>query len=182
MHPNIIELREVYETPSAFFLVTGLVEGMELFDAIVEKGTYSEKDAARVMRQVFEALLYLHQRNIVHRDLKPENLLTQESDKALGPKVLLADFGLATCVDQQTLLTVACGTPAYIAPEVLSGEGYGVSADNWAAGVIVYILLVGYQPFYDENPTKVSFSLCCLPATLLLHLSPRKTNKQYSGV
>lgn len=157
-HKNIIELREVYELPDSLWLVTGMVEGEELFDLIVKKGTHSEMDSARVVRQLFEALHYLHERGIIHRDIKPENVLCKRRTGSWieeAPDVFLADFGLATCVEPSRLLTMACGTPAYVAPEILSGEGYAAPVDNWSAGVITYILLVGYQPFFHEDQSEL---------------------------
>lgn len=124
------------------------VTGGELFDRIVEKGSYTEKDAADLIRQVLEAVDYMHEQGVVHRDLKPENLLyySQEDDS----KIMISDFGLSKMEDSGIMAT-ACGTPGYVAPEVLAQKPYGKAVDVWSIGVISYILLCGYPPFYDEN-------------------------------
>mmetsp|Transcript_4013 Transcript_4013/g.7750 ORF Transcript_4013/g.7750 Transcript_4013/m.7750 type:complete len:463 (-) Transcript_4013:266-1654(-) len=153
-HRNIVQLFEIYETPSYLYLVMELVTGGELFDSVVEKGFYSEKDAAEVMRDVVLAIQYLHSKNVVHRDLKPENLLYSTNDEATRI-IKVADFGLAKVFDtsgtpDMTMVTT-CGTPGYVAPEVLKGGGYGKAVDLWSVGVILYILLCGFPPFYNEN-------------------------------
>jgi len=124
------------------------VTGGELFDRIVEKGSYSEKDAADLIRQVLSAVAYMHEEGVVHRDLKPENLLyySPEADS----KIMISDFGLSKMEDSGVMAT-ACGTPGYVAPEVLAQKPYGKAVDVWSIGVISYILLCGYPPFYDEN-------------------------------
>ncbi|XP_032873308.1 calcium/calmodulin-dependent protein kinase type IV [Amblyraja radiata] len=148
-HPNIIRLKEIFETPLEINLVLELVTGGELFDRIVERGYYSEKDAADVVRQILEAVAYLHENGIVHRDLKPENLLYASPT----PDALLkiADFGLSKIVEGQLSMKTICGTPGYCAPEILRGYAYGPEVDMWSVGVITYILLCGFEPFYDER-------------------------------
>ncbi|KAG0721498.1 Calcium/calmodulin-dependent protein kinase type 1 [Chionoecetes opilio] len=126
----------------------GLVTGGELFDRIVEKGSYTEKDAADLIRQVLEAVDYMHEQGVVHRDLKPENLLYFAQDE--DSKIMISDFGLSKMEDSGIMAT-ACGTPGYVAPEVLAQKPYGKAVDVWSIGVIAYILLCGYPPFYDEN-------------------------------
>ncbi|RZC36561.1 calcium/calmodulin-dependent protein kinase type 1 [Asbolus verrucosus] len=125
-----------------------LVTGGELFDRIVEKGSYTEKDAADLIRQVLEAVDYMHEQGVVHRDLKPENLLYYSPDE--DSKIMISDFGLSKMEDSGIMAT-ACGTPGYVAPEVLAQKPYGKAVDVWSIGVISYILLCGYPPFYDEN-------------------------------
>ncbi|XP_071520353.1 calcium/calmodulin-dependent protein kinase type 1 isoform X1 [Panulirus ornatus] len=125
-----------------------LVTGGELFDRIVEKGSYTEKDAADLIRQVLEAVDYMHDQGVVHRDLKPENLLYFSQDE--DSKIMISDFGLSKMEDSGIMAT-ACGTPGYVAPEVLAQKPYGKAVDVWSIGVIAYILLCGYPPFYDEN-------------------------------
>jgi len=149
-HENVIQLRDIFESDDEVILVMEVVTGGELFDRVVRKGCLAEAETAGIIRQVLSALAYLHARNIVHRDLKPENLLfTSAADDAL---VKIADFGLSTVVDDsQSALKTACGTPGYVAPEVLAQIGYGAPADMWSVGVIMYILLCGFPPFYDEN-------------------------------
>uniref|UniRef100_A0A4W5KPW3 Pregnancy up-regulated nonubiquitous CaM kinase n=1 Tax=Hucho hucho TaxID=62062 RepID=A0A4W5KPW3_9TELE len=147
-HPNIVALEETFETSTKLYLVMTLVTGGELLDRILEKGSYTERDASRVIQQVLEAVQYLHQLGIVHRDLKPENLLYQTPSE--DSKIVISDFGLSK-MEEQGVLTTACGTPAYVAPELLQQKSYGKEVDLWALGVITYILLCGYPPFYDES-------------------------------
>jgi len=147
-HPNVVKLLEAYESKHSVYLVMQLVTGGELFDRIVEKGSYTEKDAADLIRQVLDAVAYMHREGVVHRDLKPENLLYQCQDE--DSKIMISDFGLSKMEDSGIMAT-ACGTPGYVAPEVLAQKPYGKSVDVWSIGVISYILLCGYPPFYDEN-------------------------------
>ncbi|XP_054451041.1 serine/threonine-protein kinase DCLK3 [Pteronotus mesoamericanus] len=143
-HPNIVKLHEVYETDMEIYLIMEYVQGGDLFDAILESVKFPERDAALMLRDLCKALVHMHDQNIVHRDLKPENLLVQRNeDKSTTLK--LADFGLAKHV-VRPVFTV-CGTPTYVAPEILSEKGYGLEVDMWAAGVILYILLCGFPPF-----------------------------------
>ncbi|XP_059819350.1 serine/threonine-protein kinase DCLK2 isoform X1 [Hypanus sabinus] len=147
-HPNIIMLIEEMDTPTELYLVMELVKGGDLFDAITSSTKYTERDASAMMYNLASALKYLHSLNIVHRDIKPENLLVCEY--ADGTKSLkLGDFGLATVVDGP--LYTVCGTPTYVAPEIIAESGYGLKVDIWAAGVITYILLCGFPPFRSEN-------------------------------
>lgn len=147
-HPNIVRLSDVFEDKSYVYLVMELVTGGELFDRIVEKGSYTEKDASSLIKQVLEAVDYMHERGVVHRDLKPENLLYYSTDP--DSKIMISDFGLSKTEESGTMAT-ACGTPGYVAPEVLAQQPYGKEVDCWSIGVIAYILLCGYPPFYDEN-------------------------------
>ena len=148
-HPNVIHLEEVFETEEMLYIVTEIVTGGELFDRIVSRGTYSELDAANLVRKLVEALAYLHDLDIVHRDLKPENLLLKSTDNDVDVKV--ADFGLSKILGAAAMTQTACGTPGYVAPEILRGSGYGKEVDMWSVGVITYILLCGFPPFYNEN-------------------------------
>lgn len=147
-HPNIVQLLETYEDKNKVYLIMELVTGGELFDRIVEKGSYTEKDASGLIRQVLEAVDYMHEQGVVHRDLKPENLLYYSPDE--DSKIMISDFGLSKMEDSGIMAT-ACGTPGYVAPEVLAQKPYGKAVDVWSIGVISYILLCGYPPFYDEN-------------------------------
>ncbi|XP_071542378.1 calcium/calmodulin-dependent protein kinase type II alpha chain isoform X16 [Panulirus ornatus] len=161
-HPNIAEhsdhsvtrllvrLHDSIQEESFHYLVFDLVTGGELFEDIVAREFYSEADASHCIQQILESVNHCHHNNIVHRDLKPENLLL--ASKAKGAAVKLADFGLAIEVqgDQQAWFGFA-GTPGYLSPEVLKKEPYGKPVDIWACGVILYILLVGYPPFWDED-------------------------------
>ncbi|XP_060602146.1 calcium/calmodulin-dependent protein kinase type 1-like [Ruditapes philippinarum] len=147
-HPNIVRLTDVFEDKNYVYLVMELVTGGELFDRIVEKGSYTERDASLLIKQVLEAVDYMHDKGIVHRDLKPENLLYYSNCES--SKIMISDFGLSKIEDSGTMAT-ACGTPGYVAPEVLAQMPYGKEVDCWSIGVIAYILLCGYPPFYDEN-------------------------------
>ncbi|XP_038055671.1 serine/threonine-protein kinase DCLK1-like [Patiria miniata] len=147
-HPNIIQLIEEFDTPSELFLVMELVKGGDLFDAITSATKYTERDGGCMVHNLFSALKYLHSMNVVHRDIKPENLLVCEHED--GTKSLkLGDFGLATKVTGP--LRTVCGTPTYVAPEIILETGYGLKVDVWAAGVITYILLCGFPPFRSES-------------------------------
>jgi serine/threonine protein kinase len=149
-HPNILKLYEVYEDDEQFFLVMELVKGKELFDKIVERGMYSERDAANIIVQVVSAVKYLHENGIAHRDLKPENLLSAgEEEKEI---VKIADFGFSkSFAEEGEKLMTSCGSPGYVAPEILTAESYDKSVDMWSVGVIIYILLSGYPPFYADS-------------------------------
>ncbi|XP_050973237.1 serine/threonine-protein kinase DCLK2 isoform X1 [Labeo rohita] len=147
-HPNIIMLIEEVDTPTELYLVMELVKGGDLFDAITSSTKYTERDASVMVFNLAAALKYLHRMCIVHRDIKPENLLVCEYPN--GTKSLkLGDFGLATVVEGP--LYTVCGTPTYVAPEIIAESGYGLKVDIWAAGVITYILLCGFPPFRSEN-------------------------------
>ncbi|XP_039221250.1 calcium/calmodulin-dependent protein kinase type IV isoform X1 [Crotalus tigris] len=161
-HPNIIKLKEIYETPTEISLVLELVTGGELFDRIVEKGYYSERDAADAVKQILEAVAYLHANGIVHRDLKPENLLY--ATPAPDAPLKIADFGLSKIVADHVTMKTVCGTPGYCAPEILRGCAYGSEVDMWSIGIITYILffsfacrLCGFEPFYDERGDQYMF-------------------------
>lgn len=149
-HPNIVRLHDSIQEENYHYLVFDLVTGGELFEDIVAREFYSEADASHCIQQILESVNHCHQNGVVHRDLKPENLLL--ASKQRGAAVKLADFGLAIEVqgDQQAWFGFA-GTPGYLSPEVLKKEPYGKAVDIWACGVILYILLVGYPPFWDED-------------------------------
>ncbi|KAM9462930.1 calcium/calmodulin-dependent protein kinase (CaM kinase) II gamma 1 isoform 1-T1 [Clarias gariepinus] len=153
-HSNIVRLHDSIAEESFHYLVFDLVTGGELFEDIVAREYYSEADASQCINQILESVNHIHQHDIVHRDLKPENLLL--ASKMKGAAVKLADFGLAIEVqgDQQAWFGFA-GTPGYLSPEVLRKDPYGKPVDIWACGVILYILLVGYPPFWDEDQHKL---------------------------
>uniref|UniRef100_A0A8C7K7S0 calcium/calmodulin-dependent protein kinase n=1 Tax=Oncorhynchus kisutch TaxID=8019 RepID=A0A8C7K7S0_ONCKI len=153
-HPNIVRLHESISEEGFHYLVFDLVTGGELFEDIVAREYYSEADASQCINQILESVHHMHQHDIVHRDLKPENLLL--ASKLKGAAVKLADFGLAIDVqgDEQAWFGFA-GTPGYLSPEVLRKDPYGKPVDIWACGVVLYILLVGYPPFWDEDQHKL---------------------------
>ncbi|XP_067928675.1 calcium/calmodulin-dependent protein kinase type II delta chain-like isoform X5 [Watersipora subatra] len=153
-HQNIVRLHDSIQDEGVHYLVFDLVTGGELFEDIVAREFYSEADASHCMQQILESVGYCHDNMVVHRDLKPENLLLASKHK--GAAVKLADFGLAIDVkgEQQAWFGFA-GTPGYLSPEVLKKDPYGKPVDIWACGVILYILLVGYPPFWDEDQHKL---------------------------
>jgi len=146
-HPNVVRLYESYVTADKIYMVQDLLSGGELFDRIIEQTFFSEAEAAKVVKQIADALNYLHNQNIVHRDLKPENLLL--TDKTADYKVKIIDFGLAK--QSKELMSMPCGTPGYVAPEILKRRKYHKEVDVWSLGVITYILLCGFPPFHDDG-------------------------------
>jgi len=152
-HPNVVKLFAIFENEDYVFLVMELVTGGELFDRIVEKERYSEKDALGVMRQLLAGISYLHSKGIAHRDLKPENVLLENGDD--GAVIKIADFGLSRVYTEESIMLTSCGTAGYIAPEILKTLPYQNEVDMWSVGVIMYILLCGYPPFYDENDAQL---------------------------
>ena len=147
-HPNIMQIYEVFNDKTNFYIVSEFCQGGELFDAISKKGSFSENEAARIMKQVLSAICYSHQNNIVHRDLKPENILLDDKGSDLTIKII--DWGCAKSFKKNEKMTNADGTPYYIAPEVLEGN-YDEKCDVWSCGVILYIMLCGYPPFNGET-------------------------------
>nr|XP_038041664.1 caM kinase-like vesicle-associated protein [Anas platyrhynchos] len=145
-HPNILQLVDVYITRKEYFIFLELATGREVFDWILDQGYYSEKDTSNVIRQVLEAVAYLHSLKIVHRNLKLENLVYYNRLK--NSKIVISDFHLAKL--ENGLIKEPCGTPEYLAPEVVGRQRYGRPVDCWAIGVIMYILLSGNPPFYEE--------------------------------
>ncbi|XP_009768608.1 SNF1-related protein kinase catalytic subunit alpha KIN10-like [Nicotiana tabacum] len=147
MHPHIIRLYEVVETPSDIYVVMEYVKSGELFDYIVEKGRLQEDEARKFFQQIISGVEYCHRNMVVHRDLKPENLLLDSKWN-----VKIADFGLSNIMRDGHFLKTSCGSPNYAAPEVISGKLYaGPEVDVWSCGVILYALLCGTLPFDDEN-------------------------------
>ncbi|KAE9466625.1 hypothetical protein C3L33_01493, partial [Rhododendron williamsianum] len=147
MHPHIIRLYEVIETPTDIYVVMEYVKSGELFDYIVEKGRLQEDEARKFFQQIISGVEYCHRNMVVHRDLKPENLLLDSKCN-----VKIADFGLSNIMRDGHFLKTSCGSPNYAAPEVISGKLYaGPEVDVWSCGVILYALLCGTLPFDDEN-------------------------------
>jgi hypothetical protein len=148
-HPHIIRLYDFFVTPLTYYLVMEKMSGGELFDRIVAKAYYNEKEARNVCKILIEAVGHCHSNKVAHRDLKPENLLLLSEDDDSAVKI--ADFGFAKRVLKPNSLTTQCGTPGYVAPEILEGIPYDQKADMWSCGVILYILLGGYPPFIENN-------------------------------
>ncbi|KAF2459806.1 kinase-like domain-containing protein [Lineolata rhizophorae] len=149
-HPHIVRFHDWFESRDKYYIVTQLATGGELFDRICDKGKFTEKDAAETIRQVLDAVNYLHQNSVVHRDLKPENLLYTTPDPSSS--LVLADFGIAKMLDSETtVLTTMAGSFGYAAPEVMMKKGHGKPVDMWSMGVITYTLLCGYSPFRSES-------------------------------
>ncbi|PKI85103.1 hypothetical protein MVES_000778 [Malassezia vespertilionis] len=146
-------IHDVYESDDAVFVVMDLCRGGELFDSIVERVSYHDNDVCIIMQQILKGVAYLHKFNIVHRDLKPENILLRKKDDIR--EVAISDFGLAKILPSEGLLLTACGSPQYVAPEVLLGKGYNSSVDVWSCGVIAYALLSGYTPFYSSDMSRL---------------------------
>lgn len=151
IHANIMQIFEFYEDKKNFYIITELCDGGELFDMIVEKGSFNEDDAAWVMKQLMSAINYIHTSSIVHRDLKPENILL-DTKKANIIKII--DWGTARFFEKNKKMNKVSGTPYYIAPEVLF-EKYDEKCDIWSCGVIMYILLCGYPPFNGDNDAEI---------------------------
>lgn len=151
-HPNLISLVDFYDEEDVYILVQELATGGELFDRIVKDVCYSEEKARKYVKTLAQAVGYLHDNDIVHRDLKPQNILLDSQREDAELKV--ADFGFAK-ETEDSLLQTACGTPDYVAPEILQGKSYGSTVDCWSLGVIFYILLCGYPPFYGDNQTEL---------------------------
>jgi calcium/calmodulin-dependent protein kinase I len=153
-HPNIVRVYEYYECHGVVFIVMELMSGGELFDKIVEYEHYTEKQAAETFTPIVDAVRYCHKLGIVHRDLKPENLLYSSNEENAMIKV--SDFGFAKFLipKSQEQLFTACGTPSYVAPEIIESKGYDAKVDCWSLGVILYVMLCGFPPFYaDDNNT-----------------------------
>lgn len=149
-HPNCVRLEDIRETQNHVYLVLELCQGGELFDMICKEGSFSEKRAVKVVQQITSALSYLHDAGVVHRDIKPENILLEQRNP--DSTVKLTDFGLANRLDGANLeFWTSCGTLYYAAPEVLGPGPYGPRIDFWSLGIVLYVLLVGYLPFYHDS-------------------------------
>mmetsp|Transcript_15683 Transcript_15683/g.36065 ORF Transcript_15683/g.36065 Transcript_15683/m.36065 type:complete len:515 (+) Transcript_15683:129-1673(+) len=153
-HPNIIKLFETFEDHRNIYLIMELCSGGELFDRIIDAGHFSEVQAATLMQQIVRAIYYMHENHVCHRDLKPENFLFQTKDPIEKNTLKIIDFGLSCKFTPDQVLTTKAGTPYYVAPQVLAGK-YDQSSDMWSCGVIMFVLLCGYPPFYGENDADV---------------------------
>jgi len=150
-HPHVVQMKAIFDTEETLFIVMELMLGGELYEEIVRRKSFSEKDASIIMKQLFSALSYLHKKGIVHRDLKLENLLITEPNSL---DIKLADFGLSKIVAGDAL-TTACGTPFYVAPDILLGTGYDSAVDMWACGILLYVLLSGRLPFAADSDAEL---------------------------
>lgn len=153
-HPNIVKLYESFEDHRNIYLVIELCTGGELFDRIIDAGHFTEVQAAITMQNMFRAIFYMHENHICHRDLKPENFLFTTKDPIEKCALKVIDFGLACKFAAEQVLTTKAGTPYYVAPQVLAGK-YDQASDLWSLGVIMYVVLCGYPPFYGETDADV---------------------------
>ena len=151
-HPNIVKLFEVFEDVKSVYLLMELCTGGEMFDRIINAGHFSEKQAATYIKQVLLGVNYLHGKNIMHRDLKPENLLFL--NKTPDSPLKLIDFGLAMKFEPGQMYDMRAGTPYYVAPQILEGR-YDQKCDIWSIGVITYVLLCGYPPFFGDSDQEI---------------------------
>lgn len=156
-HPNIVKLYEVFDNKDSIVLILQLITGGELFEKICSLTCYSEMDASRLVKQLLEGIKHLHDHNVIHRDLKPENLLLSSEDA--DADLLITDFGLSAIKRPGEPMNQAVGTPGYLAPDVLAsletGEDYDEQVDLFGVGVITYILLCGFPPFYGDDEEDV---------------------------
>ncbi|XP_044127614.1 death-associated protein kinase 2-like isoform X1 [Bufo gargarizans] len=149
-HPSIMRLYDVFASKAEMVLILELIRGGELFDFIAEKEALSEEDAIVFLEQILKGVAYMHSRHIAHFDLKPENIMLLEKEVP-HPRIKIIDFGLAQKLEDGTVFKSLCGTPQYIAPEVINYEPLGPPTDMWSIGVITYILLSGLSPFQGET-------------------------------
>jgi serine/threonine protein kinase len=152
-HEHVMALYDSFATIDKYYLITEYLEGGELFDRIVDKSAYAESEARDVCAVLFGALDHINSRGIAHRDLKPENLLL--ASRTSDTDIKIADFGFAKFAHDDNSLRTMCGTPGYVAPEILRKGGYGTKCDLWSMGVIVFIIIGGYPPFYASTPRKI---------------------------
>lgn len=149
-HPNIVKLFEVFEDEGQYYLVMELMTGGDLFGKLKQKKVFTEAEASNLIRPIIDAINYLHSLNIIHRDIKLENLLYSTDDPS-SRMIKVSDFGLARFISLETLASTTCGTPGYVAPEILYQTKYGKECDYWSIGVVLYTMLCGYMPFYDKD-------------------------------
>lgn len=151
-HPNIIRMKGLYESKKYIYIVMEMLKGGELFEHIVGKPRFSEEQTAKLIKPLLESVAYLHDLGIAHNDLKPENILCC-GDNIEDLKI--ADFGLSKLLLPKEKMIAACGTLSYVAPEVLTMQGYGKEADLWSVGVIMFLVLCGKLPFDGQNHNEI---------------------------
>ncbi|KAG6757351.1 hypothetical protein POTOM_037659 [Populus tomentosa] len=149
-HPHIIQLHNLYEDETHLHMLIDLCSNQDLHDLIITNGVLSENEARVVFTQLMNAISHCHTNGIVHRDIKPDNILFDEENT-----IKLADFGSAEVVTEEEMVSGVVGTPYYVAPEVLLGREYGKKVDVWSAGVVLYIMLAGFPPFYGETAVNI---------------------------
>lgn len=172
-HPNIVKCREVFEDQEHIYIVLDLLSGGELFQRVVDKRVFTEKDASDILRPIIDAIRYCHDLDVAHRDLKLENILYENNEE--DAMVKITDFSLAKIIPDDVFAITACGTPGYVAPEILEGGGYGKEVDYWSIGVILYTLLCGLPPFNEEQNSelfeKIKTADYCFPSPEWDHVS-----------
>eukprot|EP01100_Stratorugosa_tubuloviscum_P015950 TRINITY_DN971_c3_g1_i1.p1 TRINITY_DN971_c3_g1~~TRINITY_DN971_c3_g1_i1.p1 ORF type:complete len:746 (+),score=349.04 TRINITY_DN971_c3_g1_i1:172-2409(+) len=158
-HPNVINLEAFFDTKTHLFVVMELANGGELYDVLLQQGSFSERTGSRIIRQILTGVAYLHSQGIVHRDLKPQNILCNKNANGEIENCKITDFGLSKIVTAKpggkAIMQTACGTPLYVAPELLWGKGYDERVDVWAVSCILYNILSGLYPFYGESNEKI---------------------------
>jgi serine/threonine protein kinase len=158
-HPNVIHVKEYFVQSGKFYIVMSCLRGGELLDALLDLGNYNEEDAKTIARQLLDALAYMHVNNVTHRDLKLENLLLARPNDISS--VVIADFGLArNAKTARQVFSTQCGTPSYVAPEILLGKPYTPAVDVWSIGVILYTLLIGSFPFANDDQQTLFRIIC----------------------
>lgn len=168
-HPNIIRMEGLYESKGYIYIVMEMLKGGELFERIVGRPRFSELEAAQLIKPLLESVAYLHDLGIVHRDLKPENILCGEELDDLK----IADFGLSKMILPKEKMDAACGTLSYVAPEVLTMQGYGKEADLWSVGVIMFLLLCGKLPFDGDDHNEIIRSTIQVCVSIHPNIYPR---------
>ena len=163
-HPHIMSIFELLEDDDNYYVVSEFIRGGELFERIVQLKHFNEAKAVRVIGQILLALNYIHNNNIMHRDLKPENILL-ESELPDNLDIKLSDFGFATYLKPEGGENLQCGSPLYMAPEIIRCEDYTDRVDIWSTGVIAYILLCGRPPFGGKNKNEIYRSIKSSPLT-----------------
>ena len=156
--PGFLQLRSIFETGEQLVMELELLKGIDLFQHISSRGTLDEMEAAHIMRDLLTCLDVMDQIGIAHRDIKPANLLMCDNNNSDGTRVKLADYGMASFVGVDNLVRGRCGTPGFVAPEILRtgvSGGYGNKVDMFSAGVTLYVMLAGYEPFYGESDAEL---------------------------